>query len=100
MSFEIRPPYILFHDNQPAEQVALSVNGLSLPFHAHASLFSDAKREYAWAFEGRVHEGATVTFTSKDRQVTGVVRGASIVVGPTAIKPSVPVTASKPKQKK
>jgi hypothetical protein len=79
MKFEIKPPYILFHDDKPASGVTLHVQGDSLPFCGDASSFSDAEKSYSWAFEGKAKEKDYVVFTASDREVSGIVKGGEIV---------------------
>jgi hypothetical protein len=80
--FEIRPPFIVFHDDKPGQHAVLyASDDRRFPFCDEASSFSDVRREYAWAFEGAVAEGDHVVFTTSDREVVGRVRGDEIVVG-------------------
>ncbi len=73
MRFEIRSPFIIFHDNMPGEHATMfSPSGHKLPFASDESAFSDRNRDYAWAFEGVVMDG--------DREVVGKVCGLDVEV--------------------
>jgi hypothetical protein len=76
MKFEIRTvgdkTVIVFHDVRPGSHATMFANnGQRLPFRDDVSHFSDAKGEYAWAFEGEARVGDVVVFATADREVVG-----------------------------
>jgi hypothetical protein len=78
--FEIRPSLVVFHDDKPGQNVRLFIRDQQCPFRGDASSFDDAKRKYAWAFEGVVSEGDAVTFVCDEGAVMGVVRGDQVEI--------------------
>ena len=99
MRFEIKPPYVIVHDDKPGERVTLNVGGESCPMNGDASSFSDAEKRYAWAFDAKVKDGDFVTFATADRVISGVVRNGAVVIGQEPREPAPPesVTAPVPK---
>lgn len=81
MRFEIRPPnLVVFHDSKPGEHATLfAADGSRLPFVSEDSKFSDARREYAWAFQGRPQVGDRIVFATADREVAGIVQAGGVV---------------------
>lgn len=80
MNFELRPPFIIFHDNKPGQHATLFVNGKKAPFCNGMSSFNDEYQTYAWAFETHVKDGDIVTFATSDREIVGAVVGKEIVI--------------------
>lgn len=80
MRFELKTTIIVFHDNKPGECAMMFCNGCALTFRPDLSTFNDGSRIYSWAFEGQVGEGDTIVFATKDREVTGVLQGRTLVV--------------------
>jgi hypothetical protein len=81
MRFEIRPPFIIFHDDKPGEHATLfAANGQKLPFRGDESSFNNARREYAWAFEGTVKEEDRIVFASSAHEVVGQMFHGGIVI--------------------
>lgn len=81
MKFEIRHPFIVFHDNQPGQHARMSVGGARLEFHGGASSFNDARKEYEWAFycPDPLYDGEGVIFETDDRAIVGKSHDGKIV---------------------
>jgi hypothetical protein len=80
MRFEIKPPFVIFHDDKPGSHAMLhGPQGVRYPFRNDASCFDDNEKRYAWAFEGSPSPGDRLTFTTSERRVDGVVASDSSV---------------------
>lgn len=88
MKFEVRNGFIAFCDDKPGSYANMNGPRGGMAFRGDASSFSDAKKEYAWAFEwaGELREGAQYIFSTSDREVVGEVRGGEIIVVPASEK--------------
>jgi hypothetical protein len=75
--FEVSPPYVVFHDDQPGNHATLFVDGCKLLFVAEASSFDDRSKRYAWAFRGTVPTGAVLVFATADREVVCALGGVA-----------------------
>lgn len=73
MRFELRPPHILYHDEHPYKNVAVSTPRGDCLFDLNASSFDDGNRRYTWAFIGNAYEGETIIFSSVEVEVVGTV---------------------------
>lgn len=98
--FEIRPPFIIFHDNKPGQHAALSVGNIQLAYRSDASSFDDANRAYAWGFEGTVKDGDRLVFSTDDHIITGVVHGTSIDIEQPTPMPAPPPSRKPTKSKR
>ena len=82
MRFEIRDGLVVFHDNEPRSNVWMRGPRGVLPFNGGASLFSDQKREYAWAFDRTAEpkDGDQFAFMSIEREAVGEFKDGAITI--------------------
>ena len=78
--FEIVDGRIVFRDCVGGEYATLyAASGQPFTFNGYASSFNDAKKQYAWAFDGPLVDGLIV-FATKDREIVGEIRGITATV--------------------
>lgn len=82
MRFELRPPFVFFHDDKPGQHATLFATHerfgkgvVRYPFRGDLSSFDDATSQYAWAFEaqniGEHVRGELLVFATADREIVG-----------------------------
>jgi hypothetical protein len=77
--FEIRPPLVVVHADEPGQNVHLAVGeDKRFVFRGDVSSFDDERHEYAWAFEGTVSDGDHLTFSTDTWTLTGEVQDGEV----------------------